>query len=233
MQAYGDVYFRAWRAATGPYLEAIEQVGPWLVGRVVGWLSGRLGGWVVGWLGMHACVCMHARKYNITCADAPRHPTPHSCTYPMKNSRQDCVQDLMQCAVTCASPALYASLRLFLQARPSALSLLFKYKQRKNEGETRRRTGSSTLTHPKLNQPLPTTHTHKAQAFHANKRLREVDAMLLRLYNPILWRCVFAFLRLNSCVSLCICMCMRGAFLSSLSTHVFFYTLTPIDIHNN
>jgi hypothetical protein len=25
-------------------------------------------------------------------------------------------------------------------------------------------------------------------AFHANKRLREVDAMLLRLYNPIIWR---------------------------------------------
>ena len=118
---------------------------------MVGWLIG----WLVGW------VCMHARKYNITCADAPRHPTPHTCTYPMKNSRQDCVQDLMQCAVTCASPALYASLRLFLQARPSALclSLLLKYKQRKNEGETRRRTSSSTLTHPKLNQPLPTTHT--------------------------------------------------------------------------
>jgi hypothetical protein len=27
VQAYGDVYFRAWKAATGPYLDRIEQVG--------------------------------------------------------------------------------------------------------------------------------------------------------------------------------------------------------------
>jgi hypothetical protein len=26
VQAYGDVYFRAWKAATGPYLERIETV---------------------------------------------------------------------------------------------------------------------------------------------------------------------------------------------------------------
>lgn len=77
VQAYGDVYFRAWRAAEGPYLEAIET---------------------------------------------------------------GCVQDLMHAAVHCASPSLYATLRLLLQS------------------------------------------------FHANKRLREVDAMLLRLYDPILWR---------------------------------------------
>lgn len=53
---------------------------------------------------------------------------------------QDCVQDLMQRAVACSCPGLYANLRLMLQS------------------------------------------------FHSNKRLREVDAMLLRLYNPIIWR---------------------------------------------
>ncbi len=41
--------------------------------------------------------------------------------------------------------------------------------------------------HPSL--PIPTYAC--IQAFHGNKRLREVDAMLLRLYNPIIWRCVF------------------------------------------
>ena len=77
VQAYGDVYFRAWKAASPPYLEAIET---------------------------------------------------------------GCIQDLMHATVHSSSPSLYATLRLFLQS------------------------------------------------FHSNKRLREVDAMLLRLYNPILWR---------------------------------------------
>eukprot|EP00624_Nannochloropsis_granulata_P001542 evm.model.NODE_17594_length_8172_cov_15.400881.2 len=77
VQAYGDVYFRAWKSASSPYLEAIET---------------------------------------------------------------GCIQDLMHAAVHSSSPSLYVTLRLFLQA------------------------------------------------FHTNKRLREVDAMLLRLYNPILWR---------------------------------------------
>jgi hypothetical protein len=39
-------------------------------------------------------------------------------------------------------------------------------------------------------------------AFHSQKRLREVDAMLLRLYNPIIWRwgrdCVMAYLSQDS-----------------------------------
>lgn len=77
VQAYGDVYFRAWKAASSPYLEAIET---------------------------------------------------------------GCIQDFMHAAVHSSSPSLYVTLRLFLQA------------------------------------------------FHTNKRLRDVDAMLLRLYNPILWR---------------------------------------------
>lgn len=192
MQAYGDVYFRAWRAATGPYLEAIEQVGPWLVG------------WV-GWLVVHRW--MHAAPGVRRMGRA--HAFHHTCMYTMKNSRQDCVQDLMQCAVTCASPALYASLRLFLQARPS--------RRNRTADRSARARGIPLLfdrptlvhlnthihihKHPKPND----THTHKAQAFHANKRLREVDAMLLRLYNPILWRCV-----LHLSVYVCVpCVCVR------------------------
>ncbi len=43
------------------------------------------------------------------------HPTPSTHRHPIPSLPQDCIQELMQCAVTCASPALYASLRLFLQ----------------------------------------------------------------------------------------------------------------------
>lgn len=63
-----------------------------------------------------------------------------------------------------------------------------------------------TLRIQKCHQPIPSLPPHlpilhpPPQAFHANKRLREVDAMLLRLYNPILWRCALAFV-VTVCVS--------------------------------